>query len=288
MANYLDARVVTTPFGLYDCDVPCDMSAAVVVSHLAAARDLRATPVRIAALGMSKHGRPRWDQVEDLTGINADACAAQMWSRTDLKPGDVDVAQLYDGFSFMVLGWLEALGFCKRGEAGAFVENGRIELGGALPVNTWGGQLSGAGPRVWPSDRSGAPITRRVWRAPGARLQGRRRQRSRCRVRRMYPAYRYSTSRRSTTITRSAAEQSQLKLVCGLDILFLRPEGDPLIKNDGDGDLDNRLKVIFDALRMPRERDEIPKGDRPGPTETPYFYCLLEILPDHAGERQSR
>ena len=143
MANYLDARVVTTPFGLYDCDVPCDMSAAVVVSHLAAARDLRATPVRIAALGMSKHGRPRWDQVEDLTGINADACAAQMWSRTDLKPGDVDVAQLYDGFSFMVLGWLEALGFCKRGEAGAFVENGRIELGGALPVNTWGGQLSG-------------------------------------------------------------------------------------------------------------------------------------------------
>src|SRR5260370_6885787 len=119
------------------------MSAAVVVSHLAAARDLRGTPVRIAALGMSKHGRPRWDQVEDLTGINADACAPQMWSRIDLKPGDVDVAQLYDGFSFMVLGWLEALGFWKRGEGGPFVENGRIELGGALPVNTWGGQLSG-------------------------------------------------------------------------------------------------------------------------------------------------
>ncbi len=143
MDRYLSARVVTTPFGLYDCDVPCDMSAAVVVSHIAAARDLRREPVRIAALGMSKHGRPRWDQVEDLTGINADACAAQMWARTDLKPADVDVAQLYDGFSFMVLGWLEALGFCKKGEAGAFVEGGRIELGGALPVNTWGGQLSG-------------------------------------------------------------------------------------------------------------------------------------------------
>jgi acetyl-CoA acetyltransferase/uncharacterized OB-fold protein len=143
MERYLAARVVTTPFGLYDCDVPCDMSGAVVVSHISTAHDLRMGPVRIAALGMSKHGRPRWDQVEDLTSINADACSAQMWARTGLKPADVDVAQLYDGFSFMVLGWLEALGFCKRGESGPFVEGGRIGLGGALPVNTWGGQLSG-------------------------------------------------------------------------------------------------------------------------------------------------
>jgi acetyl-CoA acetyltransferase len=143
MERYLAARVVTTPFGLYDCDIPCDMSAAVVISLIEAARDLRREPVRIAALGMAKHGRPRWDQVEDLTGINAEACAAQMWARTDLKPADVDVAQLYDGFSFMVLGWLEALGFCKKGEAGPFVEDGRIEFGGPMPVNTWGGQLSG-------------------------------------------------------------------------------------------------------------------------------------------------
>ena len=65
-----------------------------------------------------------------------------------------------------------------------------------------------------------------------------------------------------------------LKLVCSLDILFLRPEGDPLVKNDGD--LDNRLKVIFDALRMPHERVEIPNGDQPADNERPYFYCLVE------------
>jgi acetyl-CoA acetyltransferase len=68
---------------------------------------------------------------------------AQLWSRTDLTPADVDTAQLYDGFSFLALAWLEALGFCGKGESGPFVEGGRIELGGALPMNTWGGQLSG-------------------------------------------------------------------------------------------------------------------------------------------------
>jgi acetyl-CoA acetyltransferase len=68
---------------------------------------------------------------------------AQLWSRTDLTPADVDTAQLYDGFSFLTLAWLEALGFCAKGESGAFVEGGRLELGGALPTNTWGGQLSG-------------------------------------------------------------------------------------------------------------------------------------------------
>jgi acetyl-CoA acetyltransferase len=66
-----------------------------------------------------------------------------MWARTDLKPKDVDVAQLYDGFSFLTVLWLEALGFCGKGEAGAFLEGGhRISRSGELPLNTHGGQLS--------------------------------------------------------------------------------------------------------------------------------------------------
>jgi acetyl-CoA acetyltransferase len=67
-----------------------------------------------------------------------------MWARTDLRAGDVDVAELYDGFTIEAVWWLEAMGFCGTGEAGAFVDGGtRIALGGELPLNTWGGQLSG-------------------------------------------------------------------------------------------------------------------------------------------------
>ena len=75
-----------------------------------------------------------------------------MWDRTDLGPADVDVAGLYDGFSILTLLWLEALRFCGRGESGAFVDGGaRISLGGELPINTNGGQLSGDGSTGWGS-----------------------------------------------------------------------------------------------------------------------------------------
>ena len=67
-----------------------------------------------------------------------------MWSRTDLKPADVDIAQLYDGFTFHTLNWLENFGFCQKYEAGDFIKGGtRIALDDALPVNTGGGALSG-------------------------------------------------------------------------------------------------------------------------------------------------
>jgi acetyl-CoA acetyltransferase len=68
-----------------------------------------------------------------------------MWSRTDLKPSDVRVAGLYDGFSFIALAWLEALGFCAKGEGGPFIEGGEriARVGGDVALNTNGGQLSG-------------------------------------------------------------------------------------------------------------------------------------------------
>src|SRR5919198_518617 len=98
--------------------------------------------VRINAVGSAIRGRPVWDQWEDLTTMAARDAAAQLWARTDLKPADVDTIQLYDGFSWLTLAWIEALGFCKRGEGGPFMEGGRIRLGGELPLNTWGGQPS--------------------------------------------------------------------------------------------------------------------------------------------------
>ena len=143
MDDYLAARMITWPFGLYDCDVPVDGSTAVVVSRADVARDLPHPAVRIHAIGTAIRGRPVWDQWEDLTTMAARDAAANMWARADLGPDDVDTIQLYDGFSWLTLAWIEALGFCKRGEAGPFVEGGRVRLGGALPLNTWGGQLSG-------------------------------------------------------------------------------------------------------------------------------------------------
>jgi acetyl-CoA acetyltransferase len=145
MDDYLRARIVSTPFCLFDCDVPVDGATAVILSARDVAADLRSPPVHLEAVGCGLRRPFAWDQGDDLTTMaNADA-ATMLWGRTDLRPDDVDVAQLYDGFSFLALSWLEALAFCKPGEGGPYVEGGtRIGRdGGGLPLNTGGGQLSG-------------------------------------------------------------------------------------------------------------------------------------------------
>lgn len=143
MDDYLASRMIASPLRMLDCDVPIDGSVAVIVSRLNAARDLRLPPIRIEAIGSAQHARDSWFRSEDLTQTGAVDAARMMWNRTDLTPADVDVAQLYDGFSILTLLWLEALGFCGRGEGGAFLDEGRrIALDGDLPVNTGGGQLS--------------------------------------------------------------------------------------------------------------------------------------------------
>ncbi|MHB1925473.1 MAG: thiolase family protein [Acidimicrobiales bacterium] len=143
LEDYLAARIITTPFGLYDCDAPVDGSTAIIVSSADYAPDAPRPAARFEAVGTALRGRPSWDQFDDLTTMSARDAAASMWERTDLTPADVDIAELYDGFSFLTLCWLEALGFCGRGEGGPFVEGGRrIALDGDLPLNTHGGQLS--------------------------------------------------------------------------------------------------------------------------------------------------
>ena len=141
--DYFAARMITTPFRLFDCDAPVDGSTAVIVSAVDHARDVDHPVARFEAVGTALRGRPSWDQFDDMTTMSARDAAASMWERTDLTPADVDIAELYDGFSFLAMTWLEALGFCGRGESGPFVEGGtRIALDGELPVNTHGGQLS--------------------------------------------------------------------------------------------------------------------------------------------------
>ncbi|WP_299688338.1 thiolase family protein [Hydrocarboniphaga sp.] len=140
---YLAARFVSSPLCLYDCDVPVNGAVAFVVSAAAPARDRPRPPIWVEAISGALQRSSLWDQ-GDLTAPAAFDAAKHLWNMTDLKPGNVDVAQLYDGFSIVTLNWLEALGFCGRGESGTFVEGGRrIALDGALPLNTSGGQLSG-------------------------------------------------------------------------------------------------------------------------------------------------
>ena len=144
MDDYLAARMVSDPFGLYDCDVPCDGSTAVIVSSAEAAHDL---PPSAGALRGGRHRDPGAAVVGSVGRHHHHGVArrggAACGRAPICKPADVDTAQLYDGFSFLTLAWIEALGFCGHGESGPFVENGRIDLGGELPLNTWGGQLSG-------------------------------------------------------------------------------------------------------------------------------------------------
>lgn len=144
MDDYFASRMISTPLCLYDCDVPVDGSTAVIVSGRDRAADSRHDPVYLEAVGCGLRGPFAWDQIDGLTGMAATAAAESMWDRTDLRPRDVEVAELYDGFSVLALAWLEALGFCDVGEGGPFVEGGKaIALDGALPLNTQGGQLSG-------------------------------------------------------------------------------------------------------------------------------------------------
>jgi acetyl-CoA acetyltransferase/uncharacterized OB-fold protein len=143
MDDYLSARPITSPFGLFDCDVPCDASVAVVVSDASVAPDLPKPAVRVDAVGTQIIERVSWDQGTLTHEPQVIGQAAHLWTRTSLRPGDVDVALLYDGFTFNAISWLEALGFCGFGEAMDWLDGGRrIAIDGELPVNPHGGQLS--------------------------------------------------------------------------------------------------------------------------------------------------
>jgi acetyl-CoA acetyltransferase len=140
--EYLDARMISTPLCLLDCDLPVDGSTAFVVSERSCVRDLPHQPVYIESVGTAMRGRPSWDQYADLSSMAADGASRHLWSRSSLTPNDVDASQLYDGFSILVLIWLEALGLCPRGQSGPFAASGALGPTGSLPTNTFGGQLS--------------------------------------------------------------------------------------------------------------------------------------------------
>ncbi|HSQ00597.1 MAG TPA: lipid-transfer protein [Candidatus Dormibacteraeota bacterium] len=146
MATYLAGRVIGYPLTLFDCCLETDGALACVVTSVERARDLKQKPVLVHAVAQASGPNPVHLANYNTPGMRttAVACAELLWSRSQLQPADMDCAQIYDAFTPLVIMGLEDYGFCARGEGGPFTENGRIELGGALPVLTSGGGLSEA------------------------------------------------------------------------------------------------------------------------------------------------
>lgn len=143
--DYMDSPMLADPYRVLDCCLETDGAAAVVVTSVERARDLPAIPVAIVS-GASGQPYPA-DEITNRrdffkTGISI--AAPQAFGRAGIRPAEVDVAMIYDCFTFEVLQQLEEMGFCKRGEGGEFVEDGRIAPGGELPVNTHGGLMAEA------------------------------------------------------------------------------------------------------------------------------------------------
>ncbi|HWB66050.1 MAG TPA: lipid-transfer protein [Mycobacteriales bacterium] len=145
--DYLAARWISEPLCLFDNCLETDGAVAAVIVSAERARDLRQQPAYIHAFGQGLNA-----QHQTMTNYFRDdplegpgwACAEVLWRGAAVGPDDVDVAQLYDAFSPLVPLSLEAYGFCKRGEGGPFTDDGAIELGGRLPVNTSGAGMSEA------------------------------------------------------------------------------------------------------------------------------------------------
>ena len=144
----LKARMISDPFTTYDCCLVTDGAAAYVMTRADRARDLRKKPIHILSNATAVWHRSI-SGMRDLTVTPSRESGERAFAAAGLQPKDIDVVQIYDAFSINTILALEDLGFCKKGEGGAFVENGAIAPGGKLPVNTNGGGLSCVHPNMY-------------------------------------------------------------------------------------------------------------------------------------------
>ncbi len=147
--DVLNSRWVAEPLHLLDCCLVTDGGGAVVVTSAARAADMRKRPIWIIGHGQS-HTHNSITNMPDLATHRAAAASGQAaFEMGELTPADIDVAEIYDSFTITVVLTLEALGFCQRGEGGAFVSGQRTAPGGPFPMNTNGGGLSYTHPGMY-------------------------------------------------------------------------------------------------------------------------------------------
>ena len=143
--DVLDSPMITSPLKRFDCALVSDGAAAVIVTRADCAHDLKQPPVRLLGQGYGL-SHSYVGEARNLPVSGAVEAGKKAFTMAGVTPADIDVAELYDCFTITVIVELEDLGFCKKGEGGAFVQNGRIALGGELPVTTHGGLLSACHP----------------------------------------------------------------------------------------------------------------------------------------------
>ena len=145
LEDYLASPILFGPYRLLDCCLETDGAAAIVVTAAERAGDARQKPVFLSGVATG-HPYPADDITnrKDIFEIGLTHAAPRALAMAGVEHKEIDFAQIYDCFTFEAIQQIEEMGFCRRGEGGAFVEGGRIELGGELPVNTHGGLLSEA------------------------------------------------------------------------------------------------------------------------------------------------
>ena len=141
IGDYMSSKMYCDPFRLLDICQVTDGGAAVVVTSIERAKNLKHKPIYVSGMG-NRH--PGWGigQATSMTTTGAKESSEMAYKMAGMTPKDIDIAEIYDCFTYTLLVTLEDYGFCEKGEGGPFVEGGRIEIGGELPVNTSGGLLS--------------------------------------------------------------------------------------------------------------------------------------------------